>query len=379
MILYISKATDYSIFNELFKKGDIKVGHQSQKFNYCMIRSLSLKEKVSAVSALPYNNVNANRIEKDIDGVKYVAIENVAGKLHKIFNVINLIKECKKVIKKERPSAIICDAIALSPRLVSIYLGKKYKIKTTAIITDLPGLFTKKNQIDKRGVKSMQRFDNYILLTEQMNAIVNPKNKPYVIIEGMCDVNTPKLEEKDKKFIMFAGTLSDEGGGLDYFTKGFIKANLKDVELHYYGTGKLVEWILNLEKEYPNIKYKGYLANDEVVRTQAKATLLINPRESNWEYCKYSFPSKTIEYMLSGTPVLMTKLPGIPNEYFNYAFTIDKENEDGVCEALKNIFSKSDKELMEFGLKAREFMLENKNPQKQAEKIIKLIRENGNN
>ena len=57
----------------------------------------------------------------------------------------------------------------------------------------------------------------------------------------------------------------------------------------------------------------GCVTNDEIVRLQCEATLLVNPRPSDKEFCKYSFPSKTIEYMASGTPVLMTKLPGVPD------------------------------------------------------------------
>lgn len=374
MIIYLSNATNYAIYDELFKQGKIKSGYQMQKFNSCMIKGLSKEEKIVAVSCLPYFNVKAERIEKEFDGIKYIAIKNVIGKFHKIFNVINLIKECKKLIKKETPTAIICDAIAVSPRLVCLYLGKKYKIKTVGVITDLPGMLSAKKSKRLSGIKSMQKFDRYVLLTKYMNNIVNPKNMPSIVVEGICDNELPALLDKDeKKIITYTGSLWEKNAGIEYFVKGFIKANIENAELHFYGTGKLETWLKNIEKEHSNVKYKGCVTNEEIVKLQTRATLLVNPRPSKEEFCKYSFPSKTIEYMLSGTPVLMTKLPGVPSEYFDYVFTIDKENEDGVCEVLKDIFAKSDEELIEIGLKARNFVWKNKNTDNQAEKIINFI------
>ena len=41
----------------------------------------------------------------------------------------------------------------------------------------------------------------------------------------------------------------------------------------------------------------------------------MNPRSADAEYTKYSFPSKTIEYLATGVPVVMNRLPGIPEEY----------------------------------------------------------------
>ena len=54
-----------------------------------------------------------------------------------------------------------------------------------------------------------------------------------------------------------------------------------------------------------------------------EAKLLINLRNPEDKYTKYSFPSKTFEYMVSGTPFFTTKLEGIPSEYYNYLYCID--------------------------------------------------------
>ena len=44
----------------------------------------------------------------------------------------------------------------------------------------------------------------------------------------------------------------------------------------------------------------------------AGRAMLINPRTNEGVYTQYSFPSKTMEYMRAGKPVLCCKLDGIP-------------------------------------------------------------------
>ena len=103
--------------------------------------------------------------------------------------------------------------------------------------------------------------------------------------------------------------------------------------------------------------------------------LLVNPRPTNEEYTKYSFPSKNMEYMASGTPVLTTHLPGMPKEYNEYVFLLDEETEAGVAYALDSIFSRSTEELHQKGLAAKEFVMKEKNNVVQASKVLAKIKE----
>ncbi len=162
--------------------------------------------------------------------------------------------------------------------------------------------------------------------------------------------------------------------GIEYFVEGFLNANLDGVELHFYGTGDLVEWVIEMSNKHPQIKYMGNVSNDEIIKKQQEAFLLINPRPSNQEFCKYSFPSKTIEYMASGTPVLMTRLPGVPEDYFDYVYLLKEETSEGVREILGSILSKSIEENRLLGQKARNYVKENKNCDAQSKRIYDLSR-----
>ena len=115
------------------------------------------------------------------------------------------------------------------------------------------------------------------------------------------------------------------------------------------------------------------LLNTEIVAREQEATLLVNPRPTDEEYVKYSFPSKTMEYMASGTPVLTTVLPGMPKEYHPYVYLLEDETAGGITKMLKEVLSNSDEELFRKGTEARRFVLEQKNNVIQARKILEML------
>ena len=115
------------------------------------------------------------------------------------------------------------------------------------------------------------------------------------------------------------------------------------------------------------------MEESEKVEKEMQATLLVNPRPTKEEYVKYSFPSKTMEYMASGTPVLTTRLPGMPREYYPYVHFIDEETPEGIAQALKTVLSQSDEALFAQGMNAREFVLESRNNVVQAGKILTML------
>ncbi len=375
MILYISRATSYKIYNRLFTKGVLVGGYQAQKFNYNIITGLAKYCELISLASLPYGEISCSAIEESAEKVSYYCVKNKKGKLHKFNNIVELIRQGKKLIKKYNIQYIICDAIALAPAFAALKLGKKYHIPVIGIITDIPETMHsgKLSFWGKLNAKIMKKYDAYVLLTEAMNGIVNPMNKPYVVMEGACG-DLPEIRKKqEKRIIVYSGSLWANDAGLEYFTEGFIKANLPNTELHFYGTGAFVEVLKCIEQQYPQIQYKGCITNEEMVKRQTEATLLINPRPSNQEFCKYSFPSKTFEYMASGTPVLMTRLPGIPSEYYDYVYTIEEETSGYVAKKLQELFTLPKEELEAKGLAAREFVVKNKNNIIQAEKIIRFL------
>ena len=123
------------------------------------------------------------------------------------------------------------------------------------------------------------------------------------------------------------------------------------------------------------IKYLGIIDHSAALDYQTEAFLLINPRSAEGEFTKYSFPSKIMEYLASGTPTLIYALPGIPEEYYKYCYVI-KENQQDVnvlSNYIMTLYNKPQDELSKTGALAREFIINNKSSIVQSQRIMDLL------
>ena len=207
-----------------------------------------------------------------------------------------------------------------------------------------------------------------------MKSALNLKS-PYVVIEGISTNNFEFIDaDKSKlKTALYSGSLSKEYGVLDLIN-AFRRLPNEDYRLIICGSGDIESEIKEICKEDKRIEFMGLLKRKEVLKLQKSSTVLVNPRANNFSFTKFSFPSKIMEYMSSGTPVLAYKLDGMPDEYLNYMYIIP-EHENGLYLALKEVLSKNDNELIEIGLKAKEFMLLHKNSKVQTKKILTMLDE----
>ena len=77
--------------------------------------------------------------------------------------------------------------------------------------------------------------------------------------------------------------------------------------------------------------------------------------------------------MVSGTPVFISKLKGIPEEYYRYVYSLDTNNPDELAREIDRILSLPNAELEAFGAKARQYILQNKNAAAQTAHIMRLL------
>jgi glycosyltransferase involved in cell wall biosynthesis len=387
-ILYGYSTCSDKKYKELMQDVPVMVLQQDQKYHSLLTNGLrDCGNDCILISGLPINRDVTKKIfikEKDeeIDNIKYHYFSTInLPILRQLGIMIKSYFYTKRFLKKNPDAVIIIDVLFSSISTGILKASKKFKNKKIGIVTDIPPYFDE-SQIGTRAYKQFEfiidNLDGYLLLTDAMKDIVNKNKKPYIVIEGQADKNMAiaenLLENKyPKKTVMYAGMLHKKYG-IKTLVDAFIKADIKDAELHIYGDGDYKDEIIDIAKSNPNIKYMGFKPNEKIVEEELKATLLVNPRPSDLEFTKYSFPSKNMEYMASGTPLLCTKLPGMPKEYFDYIYTADDESADGFADKLKEILNKDKEELHNFGLRAKKFVLEEKNNQKQAEKLTDFIK-----
>jgi glycosyltransferase involved in cell wall biosynthesis len=284
-------------------------------------------------------------------------------------------------VKKENETFAIFDCLNIANAYGMLIGCKIRKIPMVTIVTDLPDMMSESTLLRKVNNHLFQSVDGFIFLTEQMNQRINHKKKPYIVLEGHVDVDAPTVETTEKwekkagkKIILYAGSIL-KLYGIQNLTEGFVKANIPNTELWVYGDGDYRDELMEISKKYPSVVYKGVCGNQEVVASEIKAALLVNPRPIAPEYTKYSFPSKNMEYMVSGTPLLTTKLPGMPETYYPYVYLLEDESPEGVAKKLQEVLQLPVSERNEKAAKAREYVLRHKSNVAQAEKIMEFLRE----
>lgn len=270
-----------------------------------------------------------------------------------------------------------------------IPLKKKYpNVTIAAIITDLiddafnyktNNTFLKRIQV-KREIKaqkeSYKHIDNFILLTKAMEERIPEAIGHSCVVEGISDRSLdddiPQKVDDGVRSLLYTGTLQ-KYVGIDDFVDAFVRTTDANYRLIICGAGPSEQYIKEQASKDKRITYKGVVPRDEALALQQKATIVINPRKPTEEITKYSFPSKTIEYLSSGTPMIGYQLEGIPDEYYSFIYSPKGLATEDMTELIDEVLSKPDSELRERSIAARRFINENKTAKIQVRKIINFI------
>lgn len=267
----------------------------------------------------------------------------------------------------------------------AIEAKRKYKnIEVTLIVPDLPNFMSDNNNVVYKLLKKIdntqlanciKQVDSFVLLSKFMKEPLKVNARKWVLVEGIFQNNkeiTFNQNKTKEKVILYTGALTKKDG---IFT--LIEAFKKIVDINYRlwlrGNGSILPDVLKIIEDDKRIQWIDKLTRVDLIKLQQKATVLINPMPTNDKSAKYFFPSKMMDYLASGTPTITTKLPGIPEEYFKYCFVAEKDDAEGLKAKITEVCEKPQIELDEFGTKARKFIIENKNPIKQVEKIFKML------
>ena len=411
-ILYFSSVPSPNEFNRIKKtiRPDVNIttygmNESGYKFHTLLMNGLSQHKHVN-IKSLVGRSVShqthlglywKKRREKVSPNLEYIHLGffNLPIIKHLSIGLFSFIYTLSWQIKnRKKEKGVILDAAYITANPFVIAACKLFCCSKTAIFCDIYDYMAnvqdaQKNNTDRITLKlarkisnfTYKNLDSFIFLTEEMNSIINLYKKPHLVIEGIADINMQSFPKSDlpshnfdsKEIIMYAGALR-EAYGLKNLAEGFIAYQNNNAELWIFGDGDFKKQLYDYTQQDKRIHFGGVIPLSEVIEKEIQATILINPRPVDQEFNKYSFPSKIMEYMSSGTPVLTTKLPGIPKEYYNYLYTINGDTSADITQALETVISVSKIERFEKGNLARTFVLQYKNNIHQTSLILDLLK-----
>lgn len=208
-----------------------------------------------------------------------------------------------------------------------LYSSRRLGIPAVAVMTDPPSghhqfdncLTRKIKGLDRLLVTSLLgRLDGVIALTQALAEDFAP-SLPILIVEGITPNNPVPVGLPTRSpvgpipTVVYAGGLSEP-----YGVRLLLDAHAIDpraFRLRIAGRGPLEVMVRQRATSQANLEYLGLVPPAELAGLYAEADVLVNPRPPGQGFTRYSFPSKLLEYLAAGRPVVSTRLEGIPAEY----------------------------------------------------------------
>ena len=291
-----------------------------------------------------------------------------------------LYRELSRIVARQQHTNVYVYSLYMPSLKVMDKLKKKYgdRIHYCLIIPDLPGKYGLvrsgiKGIRDRQEVKAKLRLpngaDSFVFLTDAMKELFVPK--PYTVIEGFLPGGEfDYSNERIPKSVLYTGSLN-RAFGMQTLLEAFSMIPDGDAQLWVCGAGDMEDEVRAAARQDSRIQFKGFLPKSEITALQTQCDVLINPRPDQGEFTKYSFPSKTMEYLLSGSKVVMYRLPGIGEEYYRFIRTIDANTPEAVRDAIVGAWE--DKTFYDARTDEQiRWIRENKNARQQVSKLLRL-------
>lgn len=393
MIIFLGSVYPDSLFSELRNRG-LFIDYPANIFQQSLLNGFDAHDKELKVITSPvikasYSSVKdicrgylfSHKNKSDRKDI-YVGTTPIPG-VQLLSELVRVYRATRRIVYESHgKNALIIYALH-SPLLLSSVLLRNKVSCTCVIVPDLPEYMSSHSSLIKRLAKRLdrsiinfclKRLDCYVLLSPYMREKLPIQGKKWALIEGIYDSSHEREAhiKHEEKIILYTGNLSRRYGIIDLLD-AFEQIKKDNYRLWICGDGDGKTDVIQRSESDKRIVYYGVLSHDKVLSLQRQATVLVNPRKSTGEYTKYSFPSKTMEYLASGTPTIMCHLPAIPKEYDDYLFYIENENVEGIKERIEEVCEMSDDELDAFGIKAANFISSKKNSIYQTKKIMDLI------
>lgn len=305
-----------------------------------------------------------------------------------IIKQMTQMRSLRKALQRLRPNSEDTVIVNFNPyvelAIPTLKFAKKHKIKTVCIVADIPTRVPDSYGLIKRWLRCLEikkyhrnigKYDGLVVLNKE---VVNhfASDKSYYLMDG--GVTEKEIERSvvippdkhDNSQILYAGAL-ESYNGIKEMIEGFLKVD-KNLTLVICGDGALAPYVKEMSEKHENIIFKGRVAHQEAVALQRSSGLLISTRPVDDFEMKVTFPSKIIEYMLSGTPVLTTRLNGLTTAYEDKLFFCGQIPSE-IAKGISDFFDLPIEKRYERATLAREFVENEKTYTQHSVGILHLI------
>ena len=228
---------------------------------------------------------------------------------------------------------------------------------------------------ERTAEKYIPLLDGRIVINELIAEHYAP-GKDFFLVDGGINNNVIQhlfpLKEKTSDVYTFvlAGMLWDQNGTklvLDTM-KRYSNPNVRVI---FAGKGNDVSLIEEAAQKDFRISYVGMLNMDDLFKLYEEADVLLNLRLE--EEIDFHFPGKLLEYLATGRYVISTPVAHAERDYGNYMSVLHDKTPEGFIKMMESILIMGKQELLNKGIKARQFMLGNRTWEVQTKRILNYM------
>ena len=289
--------------------------------------------------------------------------ENSKNEDNYLKKVEDIIEQITDYIKEKDINIVWCPIQGETLLLIFNAIQKKFpKIKTICQIWDPIEWFLYElkysedntKRILKLFYKTIKNSFGVLTASDEMNRIYKEKYNQncYPSYLSLDLLKSSNVKKDSDKFIIIMSGQTYASVGIEKLINSLDKINWKyknkKIIIRYFGNSSL-----ELLHNNPNIDYKGFIAQDQLIKEQEKANLL---------YCSYffdnnpafkivsqeSYPSKVTSYIPAQVPILIHSLPDTSVykhiEKYNAGYLLDSLKSDEILNKIKFIIDNSNSE-----------------------------------
>lgn len=223
------------------------------------------------------------------------------------------------------------------------------------------------------------RLDGLVVVADRIAQDFAP-GKRYLRIESGVDPEAflepppPRPVGAEPFTLVLAGTLASFNG-VELALDAFALLPGDGWRLTIAGGGRLEPLVRRRAAGDPRIGYAGVLPFDELISLYRQSDLLLNLRPTIALRTQYYFPSKLLELIASGTPVVSTCTGHVETELAGRVFLLREETPEALAELLRRLRALDPEARLAVGRAGREHVLTEKTWRAQAERLADFLRD----
>ncbi len=283
--------------------------------------------------------------------------------------------------RKRRARVVSTYNLSVPPGIFTLLGARLIGAKVVAHLYDIniPGETVPKSPLFRLDYRLqrwlMPHFDGLVVVSD---AIIRDfaLRAPHIRVDGGVSesaflVTTER--EASKLFVIVSAGSLDEANGVTLLLAAFARLKGAQYRLRIAGAGPLEAEVKGAAARDPRIEYQGYLAFADVLKLYQSADILANLRLTKSVNTKYFFPSKLMEYLASGRPVLTTCTGHVEEEFGEFTYLVKEETPEALAAVIESVEREARDDRERKGAMAREYMMATKTWRAQGRRVVRLI------